>query len=63
MSILDDLYMPPIRIDTERLRVVRPLGPFQPSTELTPAQIEQRRAARLRQVGQTKAANGEGVKR
>lgn len=48
---LDDIYMPPIRIDTSRLVSVTPLGEWPAVPVMSQAQLEQRRAARLKQVG------------
>ena len=44
-------------------RIVMPLGPWPEPEKLTPAQVAQRRAARQKQIGKTKAPNGRGVKR
>lgn len=38
-------------------RIAMPLGEWPEFVPLTEAQIEQRRAARLRQIGRSKAAN------
>lgn len=52
---LDDLFMPPIAGGV-RGRIIAAEMPEGPQP-LTPAQIEQRRAARAKQIGQPKAAN------
>lgn len=48
---LDDIYMPPIRIDSSRLVLVRPLGEDEPPRQpKSPAQVQADYRARNREV-------------
>lgn len=63
MTLAALFALQPAPIDSRFVRLVTPLGPQTEGPTLTRAQLEQRRAARLKQIGHTKAPNGQGIKR
>lgn len=57
MTLADLFALEPAPIDSRFVRLIQPNGPPPVGTQLSPAQLEVRRAARRAQIGKTKAPN------